>query len=113
MKKIFLSLLTVIFIIACNNQPKSVSDNSVTTTKPDTAKPALSPETQKLLSHFKDGSMPVDIDSVYMAKADKGDSLGSKQVRMLVNTSMVKIHDVNSSYENALEDFYTIDSVKA
>ena len=85
--------------------------------KTPTNKPAvvekLSPEMEKLLSHFKENnSFPVNIDSAYMTTVKKGDSLGSKDVMMFVK-QWFKDDSLGFVFDDAIKTFYTIDSVKA
>ncbi len=70
------------------------------------------PPTLKMLSHFKESTaFPVVIDSSFIANVSKGDSLGTKEIKKLAqkwfNDSLTEGHQYD------LQDFYTIDSVKA
>ena len=113
MRKILLPLLASIFVMACNTRTTQVANE--TPGKQDSQKIAfvkMAPGLEKLLTHFKDGSMPIVIDSVYMTKAEKGDSMDGNEVKIL-SKGWGKIDSIDMSEDNGFKEFYTIDSVKA
>ena len=71
----------------------------------------LDPAIEKLLTHFKDNNnFPIVIDSLAMTKVNKGDSLGGKEVKLLMRKWK---GDSTGITGYAVMDFYHIDSIKA
>lgn len=108
----FILLCCIIFSCVQQQDKNCMSRTSVAT---DSAKPAqmqFSPEMEKLLKHFKDASLPLVADSLYITKVIKGDSLGASDVRLIAK-NWYKDDSLQIQPQYALKDFYTIDSVKA
>ena len=112
--RIGLSLLIgAIAFSSCNMN----SNNSHAAGQPaDTARqvvaPKLDPAMEKLLAHFKDNNnFPVVIDSMHVANINKGDSLGTNEVKLLAKKWSGDSLQQNLTY--VLHDFYMIDSIKA
>jgi hypothetical protein len=108
----FAATTVLVLLLACNsNQPKKEEQETAPTTA---ATPQLDPQMQDLLKHFKnDGRFPYVVDSAYMSKAEKFDSLNGPQVKMLIkkwfNDSLIS----DENHDLIMQDFYTIDSLKA
>lgn len=115
-KNIYLAIATIgICLVSCNMGTKG-KDVSVKGVLPDSLKaPSLelsNDNMKNLLAHFPaDKNFPVIIDSAYMAQVSKHDSLGAKDVKMLVkfwHTDDLLIVD-----SEQVIGFYGIDSMKA
>jgi len=108
--------------MSCNisSQRKNISKGqdstkiSLNTTNTDIIKVSPSSKTcslENLLAHFKDNSkFPVIIDSTYLIKVAKHDSLGTSELKLLAN-KWIKDSLVNDS-DYFMQNFYTIDSLK-
>jgi len=109
-----ISLLLLIGCLAtsCHNEqkagtPKSHADSTKTAATISSANPVA-----KLLLHFKDNnSFPIVIDTAYMNKVAKNDSLGTSMLKILAKEWFIDSLTMDSS--KVLNEFYTIDSVKA
>jgi len=112
-----LTKLSLLLLIGClstschNGQKADIKKSHSDSTKTSAT---LSPNNPlaKLLVHFKDNnSFPILIDTTYMNKVAKNDSLGTSMLQLLAKEWVKDSLTMDSS--NVLKDFYTIDSVKA
>lgn len=109
MKKLIFYLYIIItasIFTSCNSskQDKEKETN-------DSAVVATNVEMQKLMDLFKDQiTLPLIVDSTFLAKEKFGDSLGTNELKLLTENRFK--HELMDPLEYELDDFYKIDSIK-
>jgi hypothetical protein len=94
-----------------NTNSNHATGNPADTTR-QVVTPKLAPAIEKLLTHFKDNNnFPVVIDSAKVAGSNKGDSLGTNEVKLLAKKWVGD--SLQQMIKYVLRDFYFIDSIKA
>jgi len=99
-------LSTLAFLSSCGGPGKEASDKET-----NGAITVNNKQLQKSVGLFKDITLPFTVDTALLFKLEKGDSLGSFEIKTLAANCFK--HDLLESFEYDLNTFYKIDSIKA
>ncbi len=107
-------LLPSILLFSCGGGETKEPEKNDTTVAKVEVKIEYSEDVKTLIDKFKISSLdsiPLIVDSLFIANASSDDSLNGKEVMTLAKTWFK--HDLNNGYEYELKSFHEIDSLKA